>query len=76
MTVRELKEMLEDYNDDMRIVIQPLNSRYAESIYGIVEDKRIAAFYGSDYKALVLECYEQVGSVCDVDELCIDEDEE
>lgn len=70
MTVGELKAMLEDYDEDSRIVFQPCNSMYGEYIGGIDEDKGVVPLHGrSDYKALILTSDGQCGSVCDEDDL-------
>ena len=39
MTVGELKKMLENYDEDSRIVFQPCNSMYGEYIGDIEEGK-------------------------------------
>lgn len=70
MTVRELKRMLEDYDENMEIVFQPSGDAYGERIgYVIEEGKGISSFRGNDYKALILTSDGQCGSVCDEDEL-------
>ena len=69
MTVRELKNMLDGCDDNMPVVFQPYNSMYGEDICEVRENKGIAAFYGNDYKALVLTSDGQCGSVCDEDDL-------
>lgn len=69
MTVRELKRMLEDYDEDMEIVFQPSGDVYGERIRYIEEGKGIAPFRGNDYRALILTSDGQCGSVCDEDEL-------
>lgn len=69
MTVGELKRMLDDYDEDMKIVFQPTRSMYGEHIGDIEDDKAIRTFYGNDYKALILTSDGQCGSVCDEDDL-------
>lgn len=69
MTVGELKKMLEEYNDDSKIIFLPSDDMYGEYIKGIKEGKGVASFSGKDYKALVLVSGGQCGSVCDEDEL-------
>lgn len=71
MTVGELKNKLEGYEDDMIIVFQPTGSMYGEHIGDIKDDKAIRTFYGNDYRALILTSDGQCGSVCDEDELDI-----
>lgn len=69
MTVRELKRMLNDYDEDMEIVFQSSGDTYGERIGYIEEGKGIASFRGTDYRALILTSDGQCGSVCDEDEL-------
>lgn len=54
MTVGELKRMLDDYDEDMKIVFQPSGDMYGEYIGYIEEGKGIASFRGNDYRALIL----------------------
>lgn len=69
MTVGELKRMLDDYDEDMKIVFQPTRSMYGEHIGDIEEGKGIASFRGNDYRALILTSDGQCGSVCDENDL-------
>lgn len=69
MTVGELKKMLEEYDDDSKIIFLPSDDMYGEHIKGIKEGKGVASFSGKDYKSLVLVSGGQCGSVCDEDEL-------
>jgi hypothetical protein len=62
MTVGELKELLEDFNDDMEILMKPSNSIYADGISGITE-KELRAYYGEDRDVLVLTSSGQEGAV-------------
>ena len=62
MTVGELKELLEDFNDDMEILMKPSNSIYADGISGIRE-KELRAYYGEDREVLVLTSSGQEGAV-------------
>lgn len=71
MTVGELKRMLDDYDEDMKIVFQPSGDMYGERIGYIEEGKGIASFRGNDYRALILTSDGQCGSVCNEDELDI-----
>ena len=41
MTVGELKRMLDDYDEDMKIVFQPTRSMYGEHIGDIEDDKAL-----------------------------------
>lgn len=65
MTVGELRNMLDGCDDNMTIVFKPSNSMYGEHIENINESKGVAAFYGNDYKALVLTSGGQCGAICD-----------
>ena len=69
MTVGKLKELLEGYDDEDKIVFQPNESPYGEYIDDIEEDKGIAPLRGDDYKALILKSGGQCGEILDVDEL-------
>lgn len=77
MTVGELKELLEDFDDEMEVRIgmaQRYGTDFANEIDD-VEEHRIRAFYGSDYKAVVLREGSQVGAV-DWDDEDLDYEEE
>lgn len=69
MTVRELKRMLNDYDEDMEIVFQSSGDTYGERIGYIEEGKGIAPFRGNDYRALILTSDGQCGEVCSEDDL-------
>lgn len=78
MTVRELIDILESYDDDMEVIIgmrQTYGTDFAMEINYDVEERKIRAFYGKDYKAVVITEGSQCGAVAynDDDE---DEDEE
>ena len=65
MTVRELIDMLENFDDDMEVRIgmqQTYGTDFAMRIRD-VEEYPINAFYGDDYKAVVITEGEQCGSV-------------
>lgn len=65
MTVRELIDMLEDFDDDMEVRIgmqQTYGTDFAMSIID-VEEYTINAFYGEDYKAVVITEGGQCGAV-------------
>ena len=66
MTVRDLIEMLEEFDEDMEVrigMIQRYGSNFAMNICGDVEEHKIRSFYGSDFKAVVLTEGNQVGTV-------------
>ena len=77
MTVRDLIEMLEEFDEDMEVcigMIQNYGSNFAMNIVNDVAEHKIRAFYGDDYKAVVLTEGNQIGTVdYDDDE---EEDEE
>lgn len=65
MTVRELIDMLESFDDNMEVRIgmqQTYGTDFAMSIRD-VEEYTINAFYGEDYKAVVITEGGQCGSV-------------
>ena len=64
MTVRELRELLKDCNEDKEVFIRISNSYYVDSI-GSVREKTISPFWGDDdyYDAVVIFGREQVGSL-------------
>lgn len=75
MTVRDLIEMLEEFDEDMEVrigMIQRCGSNFAMNICEDIEEHRIRSFYGDDFKAVVLTEGNQIGTVDYND----DEDEE
>ena len=75
MTVRDLIDILENYDDDMEVKIgmkQRYGCDFAMNICDDVEVHKIKSFWGSDYKALVITEGEQIGTV----DYYGDEDEE
>ncbi len=62
MTVRELIEELERFDDDMEVVTQHENSMYVDGISG-AKKKELRAFYGNDRDVLVLTSNGQEGAV-------------
>lgn len=62
MTVRELIEELECFDDDMEVVMQPSNSMYVDGING-ASTKELRAYYGDDRNVLVLTSSGQEGAV-------------
>jgi hypothetical protein len=74
MTVRDLIEELEQFDEDMEVrigMIQNYGSNFAMNIIDNIAEHNIRAFYGDDFKAVVLTEGNQVGTV-DYD----DDDEE
>lgn len=66
MTVRDLIDELENFDEDMEVrigMIQTYGSNFAMNVrYGIAEHT-IEAFYGNDYKAVVITEGSQCGVV-------------
>ena len=62
MTVRELIEILEGFNGDMEVVMQPSNSMYVDGIDG-ASTEELRAFYGENRKVLVISSSGQKGAV-------------
>lgn len=62
MTVADLISELEYYDKDAEVLIKVSNSMYAESI-GVTTEKKIRAFWGDDWSAVVICGDEQVGAV-------------
>lgn len=66
MTVRDLIEMLEEFDGDMEVrigMIQNYGSNFAMDIDYDVAEHKIRGFYGEDFKAVVLTEGEQIGTV-------------
>ena len=61
MTIRELINELQEYDENIEIVFNPENSDYVDSPRSI-QKKEVRAFWGKDYKAIVIKG-EQVGMV-------------
>ena len=62
MTVKGLIYELENFDEDMEVLIQSTNTIYADSIYG-AEEKELRSFYGNDREVLVIVARDQVGAV-------------
>ena len=78
MTVRELIEALEEFDEDMEIrigMIQNYGSNFAMNICDDVAEHKIRSFYGKDFKAVVITEGNQVGTV-DYNDDDEEEDEE
>lgn len=76
MTVRDLIDALEEFDEDMEVrigMIQNYGSNFAMDIMCEVEEHNIRSFYGDDYKAVVITEGGQVGTVNYYDD---EEDEE
>lgn len=62
MLVRELKNILEDFNDEDVVVFKPENSMYVERLEDYPTKETISAFFGKDYEAVVIYSGGQCGS--------------
>ena len=62
MTVRELIEELECFDEDMEVVMQPSNSMYVDGING-ASTEELRAFYGDNKEVLVITSSGQEGAV-------------
>lgn len=62
MTVRDLINELEHFNDDMEVVIKPSNSMYVDGISG-TNTRKLRSFYGEDREVLVVTSDGQVGAI-------------
>lgn len=62
MTVRELIDELECFDDDMEVVMKPSNSMYVDAISGS-DTRELRSFYGENREVLVLTSDGQEGAV-------------
>ena len=62
MTVKELKELLEEFDDNMEVVMKPSNSTYVDGILG-AREKELRAYFGQNRDVLVLTSSGQEGAV-------------
>lgn len=66
MTVRDLIEILEEFDEDMEVrigMIQTYGSNFAMNICEDVEEHKIRTFYGKDFNAVVITEGNQIGTV-------------
>jgi hypothetical protein len=66
MKVRDLIELLEQFDDDMEVIIgmrQTYGSDFAMDIEYDIEEHKVNAFYGDDYKAVIITEGSQCGVV-------------
>lgn len=77
MTVRDLIEELEQFDEDMEVrigMIQNYGSNFAMNIINDIAEHTINSFYGDNFKAVVLTEGNQIGTV-DYEDEEEDEDE-
>lgn len=66
MTVRELKDQLETFDDDMEVVIgmqQTYGTNFAMEIENNLDEYNVTVFGGEDCRAVVITEGSQIGSV-------------
>lgn len=66
MTVRELIDELEKFDEDMEVMIgmlQRYGSNFAMSICDNIEERKVEPFYEDDYNAVVITEGSQIGTV-------------
>lgn len=66
MTVRDLIDALEQFDEDMEVrigMIQTYGSNFAMNICNDVEEHTIRTFYGNDFQAVVITEGNQIGTV-------------
>ena len=66
MTVRDLIEMLEEFDGDMEVrigMIQNYGSNFAMNIVNDIAEHKIRSYYGDDFKAVILTEGNQIGVV-------------
>ena len=66
MTVRDLIEMLEEFDEDMEVrigMIQNYGSNFAMNIINDIAEHNIRTFYGEDFRAVILTEGNQIGTV-------------
>lgn len=66
MTVRDLIETLEEFDEDMEVrigMIQNYGSNFAMNIVDEVAEHKIRRFYGEDFTAVVITEGNQIGVV-------------
>lgn len=66
MTVRDLIEILEEFDEDMEVrigMIQKYGSNFAMNIRDDIAEHNIKSYYGDDFKAVVLTEGSQIGVV-------------
>ena len=62
MTVRELKSILEDYDENLNVLVKGTNTTYVSSIDDFGK-RNVSRFFGEDKEYLILMSENQVGSL-------------
>ena len=62
MTVRELIDELERFEDDTEVVMKASNSDYVDNI-GETDRQNVRGFWNGKFEAVVLSAFDQVGMV-------------
>ena len=78
MKVKDLIAYLEDFDGDAKVIIgmrQTYGTDFAMEVEYDIEERKIRAFYGNDYKAVVITEGRQCGAVA-YDEDDDDDDED
>lgn len=81
MTVRDLIEELQNFDDDMEVIIgmrQTYGTDFAMDVEYDIGERKIRAFWGNDYKAVVITEGSQCGAVVydDAEDDCDEEENE
>jgi hypothetical protein len=66
MKVKDLIEILETYDENAEVIIgmrQRYGTDFAKSIEYDIAERKIRAFYGADFKAVVITEGSQIGAV-------------
>ena len=66
MTVRDLIEMLEEFDENMEVrigMIQNYGSNFAMNIVDDIAEHTIKSYYGDDFKAVIITEGNQIGVV-------------
>lgn len=62
MTIKELINELENFDENMEVVMGSTNSMYVNSIR-CATTKELAAFFGKDREVILLKADNQIGAV-------------
>ena len=62
MTVRDLIDALECYDEDERVLIKTCNSMYVDDV-GTTDNYEVRSFYGDDFNAVVICGDSQCGAI-------------